>query len=120
MNFKHIGRFFVDSCFFDNLKPHEGVNLFRNMVVLDARYDANTHRREYTAIHPHFAPVKQGDMIPEYVATFKEGTSTPTWLPMPPMTWVRRGWSAHDLQSAMIVASRSTVRGSNSIPESQE
>lgn len=88
MEFKNVGRFKVSGLFFRKLQPLEGVNLFRDMVVLDVQYDINEDVRSYVAIHPQFDPIKVGEMLPEYVAMFHDGTSTPTWERVASPRWM--------------------------------
>lgn len=79
---RNVGRFKVDSFFFENMRAGEGVNLFHDMIVLDVQRNFNDSSREYIAVHPSFRRVGQGEKIPEYVAIFHyhEGaTSLPEW-----------------------------------------
>lgn len=85
---RHIGRFTVDDHFFEDLKPGEGTNLFRDMIPLDVRQDWARQTREYVAIHPSFRAIALGERIPEYNAVFhyhQGATSLPEWLEIPPV-----------------------------------
>ena len=66
--------------FFVRMAPLEGVNVFRDMIVLDVEHDWRTGDRWYTAVHPHFRPKGEGEIIPEYQAVFSQGSATPTWV----------------------------------------
>jgi hypothetical protein len=75
-----IGRFRVAALFFVNMAPLQGVNVFKDMIVLDVTHDWATHDRWYTAVHPHFRPKAEGEIIPEYQAVFSPGSVYPFWM----------------------------------------
>lgn len=77
---RNLGRFKVDAFFFAGLNTDEGVNLFRDMVVLEVNFSWNSGAREYVALHRQFDVVPMGEVVPEYTAIFHRGTSTPTWV----------------------------------------
>ena len=53
--------------------------LFYDMVVLRAEPQFNRDAVRYTAWHPSFAPLEEGNIVPEYVAEFRDGETVPTW-----------------------------------------
>lgn len=80
-----LGRFKVDAFFFAGLETDEGVNLFRDVIVLDVRFDIGTGTREYLAMHRSFRPVPEGEVTPEYNAYFTHDSIFPTWVEIPPI-----------------------------------
>jgi hypothetical protein len=76
---KNKGWFKVSSVFFDGVKPGFGVGLFNNMIVLEATARHYQGYTEYLAIHPDFALINEGQVIPEYTATFTADSVYPKW-----------------------------------------
>lgn len=88
MKARNIGRFVVGARFFDGLARGEGANLFHGLIVLDLQRNWVSGTGEYTALHEQFRDIAEGEMAPQYMATFRDGESTPTWVEMAPLAEV--------------------------------
>lgn len=78
-----VGRFHVSACFFDDLDVGEGTNLFDRMIVLEATPVDYGQKILYTAIHPAFDELSEGQIIPEYDAVFFDRLGLPEWRRRP-------------------------------------
>ena len=72
--------FIVHGRFFRNLAAGDGAHVFTGMVVLRAEQMWDRDAVRYMAIHPHFEPIEEGVVVPEYVALFSLGSAIPTWV----------------------------------------
>lgn len=80
MKMRKVGRFMVHRRFFEALADDVGVNLFHRMVVLRAREAFDSlDRIEYYAVHPDFEELPEGQIVPEYIATFYTNSIHPKW-----------------------------------------
>lgn len=79
MRMRKVGRFMVHRRFFEALGDDVGVNLFHRMVVLRAHEHFPSDRIEYYAVHPDFEELAEGQIIPEYIATFYTNLIHPKW-----------------------------------------
>lgn len=82
MKNRRLGKFTVSGLFLRGARTGEGVNLFRNMIVLDVQHSFMADHAEYLAWHPAFEPVAEGQMVPEYEAHFDAKSATPIWKPL--------------------------------------
>jgi hypothetical protein len=89
MRNRQLGRFVLHERFFRDLSDFAGVSMFRDMIVLDVRRNFLCATVEYSALHPQFREVREGDVIPEYEAVFEFGKATPTWREKPLDRWTR-------------------------------
>jgi len=80
MKIRKLGIFYVSDGFFHDLKPGDGVNLFKDMVVFEAFRDFMKGKTKYIAMHPSFDDVDQACMAPEYQALFSNDSPYPTWV----------------------------------------
>lgn len=80
---RRIGRFRVTGKFIAGAEKGEGLNLFHNMIVLQAQHQLYEDRVEYYAWHPDFVEVSRGSVVPEYKAVFCAGSMYPTWVEQP-------------------------------------
>lgn len=80
MKDRRIGRFKIAGKLLqDAINTGHGQNLFAGMVPLDIQRDWVSDTVTFTAWHRDFAPVSEGQMIPEYIGIFKAGKTLPTW-----------------------------------------
>lgn len=56
-----------------------GANLFHGSVPLDIQSDWTSDRTTFVLWHPDFDPIKEGEVAPEYIATFTPDSVYPTW-----------------------------------------
>lgn len=80
MKLRNIGMFRVSREFFEDVFPEQGSNLFHKMIVLEARVDWYRGYTLYTAIHPDFRKVSEGETIPNYKGIFSSDSSYPKWV----------------------------------------
>ena len=59
--------------------PLDYLELFKDVVVLQVEDLPMEGKKKYYAASKWFASVKEGMMIPEYVAVFGKGDVTPKW-----------------------------------------
>ena len=65
--------------FFDRLDVGDGVSLFDRMIVLEATIVDYGQRILYTAIHPDFDELREGQIIPLYEGVIFDGRGAPVW-----------------------------------------
>lgn len=62
------------------LREPDGMqNLFAGMVVVRATEDFSASKVRYIAWHEQFRSIGQGQIVPEYEATFGPNATTPVW-----------------------------------------
>ena len=62
------GRFAISAEFIRSI-PEALLELMGMVIVIRAEYIMMTEVIEYNALSPHFRPLKEGDMVPEYRIT---------------------------------------------------
>lgn len=83
MKERRIGRFTVaEQLLRDAVNTGHGQNLFAGVVPLDIQRDWLRGTITYIAWHKDFAQIDEGQIAPEYVATFEAGSCEPRWVPM--------------------------------------
>jgi hypothetical protein len=80
MKERRLGRFRVSEKLLRKaIDSGHGANLFIGCVPLDVKCDWITGQTEFIVWHPSFDVISDGEITPEYEATFLEGSVTPKW-----------------------------------------
>ena len=80
MKERRLGRFQVaEKLLRDAIDTGHGANIFAGCVPLDVQRDWLRGSAEYLCWHPDFDVIADGEITPEYVATFYENSATPNW-----------------------------------------
>jgi hypothetical protein len=73
---RHIGRFQISAIWIDQ---EDRPNIFDRCLVLHVEHDYARRVITYTAIHPSFDEVAEGQIAPMYEGIFSDGRRSPWW-----------------------------------------
>jgi len=80
MKERRIGRFRVaEKLLREAVITGHGANLFVGCVPLDITRNWLTGDVDFLVWHPAFDAIPECEVVPEYVATFANGSAVPTW-----------------------------------------
>lgn len=80
MKARRIGRVVVNRhLLLDAIDGGGGANLFHKSIPLDIQHDWTADRVTYILWHPSFDIIDEGEIAPEYIATFSRDSIYPTW-----------------------------------------
>ncbi len=81
MRNNRMGKFYITEEFFcDRGDALDGLNLFHGFLPRWVTSDPYTAKTIYIGIHEQFDIKLEGDELPTYAATFKDGEIYPTWI----------------------------------------